>query len=147
MRGFPISHIINCILISCCLETDILLPYQKLIISGKFHKPFRFFFTIYMSCWTPFFLRKHTESKAVHTAKITHRHVCLINLGIYYMMAASLSGRKMTKYVVCEMAPNPLEARMEVPITNEECVVWAPISVLVSLHTGSPYRGTKVVCY
>lgn len=56
-----------------------------------------------------------------------------------------MSGWKRTKYAVCEMAQNPLEVSVEVPIiTDMEYVVSAPISVLFLPHTGSPYRLTGV---
>ncbi len=89
--------------------------------------------------------RKHTVGHL--TLQIAHRHVCLIDLAAYYKTAASLSGRKRTKYVVCEMAQNPLEVSMEVPITGIKYLVSAPISVLFSTHRLPPQgdKGTELL--
>lgn len=54
-------------------------------------------------------------------------------------------GGKRTKYVVCEMAQNPLEVSMEVPITSIKLLVSASTLSLFSPHTGSPNRVTKVL--
>ena len=74
------------------------------------------------------------------TLQIAHRNVYLIDLAAYCKTAASLSGWKRAKYVVCEMAQNPLEVSMEVPIIGIKYLVPAPISALF-LHTQAPPAG------
>lgn len=105
---------------------------------------------IFISIFCCIFVRLNSLSPRKHTVRhftlqIAHRHVCLIYLAIYCKTAASLSGWKRTKYAVCEMAQNPLEVSVEVPITDWS--MWSQHLFLSSFcHAQAPPTGWRGHC-
>lgn len=89
-----------------------------------------------------------TQSGTSHSKLCTQE--CLFNrLGClgYCKAAASLSGRKITKYLVHVMVQNALEVSMEVPITDIKYLASTPLSVLFTTRRLPPQgdKGTVLV--